>query len=348
MIIHRDWHFGKDDGKGAFYMLNKETKLLKVDLQLFNDGGAVSGESASSGAAESASKVGNVTNGSNRRSKSGAFDNVVFGKQESATSDGATNPVAEGKPTGAGKADVSTTSDTLEARRKAYNDLISGEYKDIDQERFQQVFDRRFKEVKGIEEELASHKPILDKLMTRYGVKDVAALDKALTEDTEYWERVAEEKGMTVEQYHAMQKLEQENAELKAIRQRQIGQQQFQQQIDTWYKEADKVKEVYPSFDFKKEAQNPEFLKLLRNGNSVEHAYKVLHFDELTESAARVAAQTADAQAQARIKQKASRPSENGISSQSAAIVRNDVSSLTRAERAEIARRVQRGDKITF
>ena len=331
-------------------MLNNNTKLLKVNLQLFNDGAAASGaDVGSEQITESAPKAGNTQSGSSRRrEKSGAFDNVVFGKQESAPAEEATSLAAEGNPTGAGKTDVQTTSDTLEARRKAYNDLISGEYRDIDQERFQKVFDRRFAEVKGIEEELASHKPILDKLMARYGVKDVAHLEKALSEDTEYWERVAEEKGMTVEQYHAMQKLEQENKELRAIRQKQIGQQQFQQQIDTWYKEADRVKDVYPSFDFKKEAQNPEFLKLLRHGNSVEHAYKVLHFDELTENAARVAAQTADAQAQARIKSKASRPSENGISSQSAAIVRNDVSSLTRAERAEIARRVQRGDKITF
>lgn len=323
--------------------------LFKVDLQLFNDGGAASGaEGSAATATENAPKAENVPSGSSRRSKSGEFDNVVFGKQEGTTSDGATSLDTEGKPTGAGKTDVSTTSDTLEARRKAYNDLINGEYKDLDQERFQQVFDRRFKQVKGMEADLAAQKPILDKLMARYGVNDVASLDKALSEDTEYWERVAEEHGMTVEQYHAMQKLERENAELRAIRQREIGQQQFQQQIDKWYQEADKVKELYPSFDFRTEAQNPEFLSLLRSGNTVEHAYKVLHFDELTQNAARAAAQTADAQAQARIKQKASRPSENGTSSQSAAIVRNDVSTLTRKERAEIARRVQRGDKISF
>ena len=320
--------------------------MFKVDLQLFNEGGATGAEASTS--TESAPKTESKPSGSSRRSKSGEFDNVVFGKQESATSNGATSLDTEGKPMGAGNTDVTTTSNTLEERRKAYNDLINGEYKDLDQERFQQVFDRRFKQVKGMEAELTSHKPILDKLMARYGVSDVAELDKALTEDTEYWEAVAEQKGMTVEQYHAMQKLERENEELRAIRQRQIGQQQFQQQIDNWYKEADKVKEIYPSFDFKKEAQNPEFLSLLRNGNSVEHAYKVLHFDELTQNAARVAAQTADAQAQARIKQKASRPSENGTSSQSAAIVRNDVSSLTRKERAEIARRVARGEKIIF
>lgn len=334
--------------KGAYKMPEVIKRMFKVDLQLFNDGGATGGAENSVATTEGAPKVESKPSGSNRRSKAGEFDNVVFGKQEGTTSDGPTSLDAEGNPTGAGKTDVTTTSNTLEARRKAYNDLINGEYKDLDQERFQQVFDRRFKQVKGMEADLAAQKPILDKLMSRYGVNDVAQLDKALTEDTEYWERVAEEHGMTVEQYHAMQRLERENAELRAIRQRQIGQQQFQQQIDSWYKEADKVKELYPSFDFKKEAQNPEFLSLLRNGNSVEHAYKVLHFDELTQNAARVAAQTADAQAQAKFKSKASRPSENGTSSQSAAIVRNDVSSLTRKERAEIARRVQRGEKIVF
>jgi hypothetical protein len=325
-----------------------KTKLLKVDLQLFNDGGATGGAEGSAAATENAPKTESKPSGSSRRSKSGEFDNVVFGKQDGTTSDGATTSLdTEGKPMGAGNTDVTTTSNTLEERQKAYNDFIN-EYKDIDQKRFQDTFDRRFKQVKVMEADLAAQKPILDKLMARYGVDDVAQLDKALTEDTEYWERVADEHGMTVEQYHAMQKLERENAELRAMRERQKGQQQFQQQIDTWYAEADRVKEIYPSFDFKTEAQNPEFLSLLRNGNSVEHAYKVLHFDELTQNAARVAAQTADAQAQARIKQKASRPSENGTSSQSAAIVRNDVSSLTRKERAEIARRVQRGEKIVF
>ena len=332
--------------KGTFNMSKVVRKLFAVDLQLFNDGGTAGAEGSTSTA--DAPKTENIPSGSSRRSKSGEFDNVVFGKQEGTTSEETTSLDTEGTPTGAGKTDVSTTSNTLEERKKAFNDLINGEYKDLYQENFQQVFDRRFKQVKGMEADLAAQKPILDKLMARYGVQDVAQLDKALTEDTEYWERVAEERGMTVEQYHAMQRLERENEELRAIRQRQIGQQQAQQQIDKWYQEAEKVKEIYPSFNFKTEAQNPEFLSLLRSGNTVEHAYKVLHFDELTQNAARVAAQTADAQAQARIKQKASRPSENGTSSKTAVIVKNDVSTLTRKERAEIARRVQRGEKISF
>ena len=316
-------------------------KLLKVDLQLFNDGGT-GGAEGSAVATEGASKAETKPSGSSRRSKSGEFDNVVFGKQESTTDGETTSLDTEGTPTDAGKTDV-----TPEDRQKAYDDFIN-QYKDIDQKRFQETFDRRFKQVKGMEADLAAQKPILDKLMARYGVDDVAKLDKALTEDTEYWERVAEEKGMTVEQYHAMQKLERENQEFKAMRQRETAQQQFNQQIETWYKEADRVKELYPSFDFKAEVQNKQFLDLLKSGVGVEHAYKILHFDELTNDAARAAAQTADAQAQARMKQKASRPSENGTSSQSAAIVKDNVANLTRKERAEIARRVARGETIKF
>ncbi len=325
-------------------------KWLKVDLQLFNDGGAAGGEGAGA-STEGAPKVETKPSGCNRRSKSGEFDNVVFGKQDSATgTDTTTTPATGGDSEGAGETEVKVTSNTLEEKRKSFDELINGEYKDIYQEKFQDVFNRRFKEVKGLENSLAAQQPVIDMLMDRYGITDgnVGKLEKALTEDTRYWEQVAEDHGMTVEQYQRMQRIERENAQFRALRQREFNQEQFRNQIDNWYQEAETVKNIYPSFDFKTECQNPEFLKLLQHGNTVEHAYKVLHFDELTESAARVAAQTADAQAQARIKAKASRPSENGTSVQSAAIVRNDVSTLTRKERAEIARRVARGEKIVF
>jgi hypothetical protein len=42
------------------------------------------------------------------------------------------------------------------------------------------------------------------------------------------------------------------------------------------------------------------------------------------------------------------RPSENGNSSQGASVTKSDVSALTKADRAEIARRVARGEKISF
>ena len=319
-------------------------KLFKVDLQFFNDGGGATAGADGAGAEATANapKTDVKVSGGSRHSKAGELSNVVYGKQEGTASDDTTGPEA-------GDTDLTGAEEVTPVdREKAFSDLINGEYKDLYQKEFQKVFDRRFKQVKSMESDLASQKPIIEKLMARYGVEDVTQLDQALTEDTEYWERVAEENGMTVEQYHSWQKLEQENREFRAMREREVNQQKFQNQLNVWNEEAKAVKEMYPSFDIKAEVQNKAFLDMLRNGVSMEHAYKIIHFDELTNDAARQAAQTADARAQAIIKQKASRPSENGTSSQSAAIVKNDVTTLTPQDRAEIARRVARGEKISF
>lgn len=326
----------------------RKRKLLKINLQLFNEG-AAGGAAGDGGAAQAEAsalpKAEMKPTGSSRRSRS-AESNVVYGKQPEPES-----PASEGTAEGnSNKSGVSTTSDSLEAKRNAFKEMIEGEYKDQYTEMFQQAFNRRFKEVKGMESSLAAQKPILDMLMQKYQIADgdVAKLQTAIENDNQYWEAAAEDAGLTVEQYKAMQKLQRENDELRKQRQREVGQQQAQQQLEKWYREGEALKSLYPTFDFQAEANNREFLGLLRSGLPVQKAYELIHMDEIKEAAARTAAQTTGAQMEARIKSKASRPSENGTSSQSAAIVKNDVHNLNRADRAEIARRVQRGEKITF
>ena len=314
----------------------QNNKQLELDLQLFNGEAAGAGDGASGAAqgGESALPKADtgIWGGGSRRSKTGAYDNVVFGKQgetSAATGSDAGNPQSEGNADTSG---VTTTSDTLDARRKAFDELIEGEYKDIYTEKFQQAFNRRFKEVKSMENSLNAQKPVLDMLMQRYKISDgdMGKLQAAIEEDNSYWEQAAEEAGLTVEQYKAMQKLERENAELKLLRQRQAGEQQAQQQLAKWMQEAKDVKELYPSFDFRAEVANRDFQGLLKSGLSVRNAYELIHMDEIKEAAARNAAQTASQQMQAKIKSKAARPAENGTSSQSAVIVKNDVSHLTR------------------
>ena len=335
-------------------------KLLKVDLHLFDGaaGGAAAGGAAGAageGAAQAAEGAlpkaeTNSRNGSSRRSKAGAFDNVVFGKQDAAD-DAANSSVAGSNGEGnANKSGITTTSDSREAKRAAFKDLIEGEYKDEFTETFQQAFNRRFKESKGMEQSLADQKPIMDILAQRYNVADgdVKKLLSAIEQDNIYWESAAEEAGLTVEQFKAMKKLERENAELQRMRQRQQGEQAAQQKLNAWYAESEKVKQIYPTFDFKAEAADRNFLGLLKSGLSVQQAYELKHMDEIKANAARVAAQTTGQQMAAKIQTKAARPKENGTSSQSAVIVKNDVHSLSRAERAEIARRAARGERIKF
>lgn len=336
--------------------MHKNIKLLEINLRLFDGtaGASAGGEGAAAeGTAQSeTSELPKADtkrrNGSSRRSRSGEFDNVIFGKSPAAEETGVGNT---------GNTDVITTSDSKEAKRAAYRELIEGEYKAEADEHFQSVFNRRFKEVKGMEQTITSQKPVMDLLMQRYNIADgdVNKLMTALEQDNRYYEEAADQAGMTVEQFKMMQKLERENAELKAMRQRanmeaQRNQQmqQAQQQLNNWYAEGDKLKSIYPSFDFQKEASNREFLNLLKSGVGVQHAYELIHMDEIKNATAMNAAKSASAQMQANIKKNASRPRENGMSTQSAAIVRNDVSKLTRKDRAEIARRAARGDIIEF
>ena len=335
-------------------------KLLDINLQLFGEGGAAAGASAGAegGAQGDAGALSKADNsGSSRRNKSGVYDNVVFGKQESAPAAQTTNPAAEGAEGNGKKTGVTTTSNALEAKRQAFRELIEGEYKEQYTEEFQKVFNSRFKETKNMEASLTAQKPIMDMLMQRYGVTDgdTAKLLSALEQDSAYYEEAADKAGLTVEQFKAMQKLERENAELKAIREKQVaeqrriqGQQQAQQKLNEWYAQGEKLKEMYPSFDFKAEANNRQFTDLLKSGVSVQQAYELIHMDEIKENAARAAAQTAGMQMVAKIQSKAQRPSENGTSTRSAAVIKNDVHNLSREDRKEAARRAMRGEKIRW
>lgn len=340
--------------------MQKTIALPELDLQLFNGAAAGAGGAAGDGGAAPAAQQDSEgalpkaevkgTRGGSRRGKTGAYDNVVFGKQDAAEG-AASSPAAGDSAEGNGnKSGISTTSNALEDKRKAFQELIDGEYKDVYAEQFQQAFNRRFKETKGMEKTIADQKPIMDILMQRYKVADgdMGKLLSAIEEDSSYWQDAADEAGLTVEQFKAMQKLERENAELRAIRQRQAGEQQAQQQLAKWMQEAEGMKELYPNFDLRTEIANRDFQGLLRSGVPVQKAYELMHMEEIKAAAAKNAAQTASAQMQASIKAKAARPRENGTSSQSAVIVKNDVGNLSRADRAEIARRVQRGEKITF
>ena len=193
---------------------------------------------------------------------------MVFGVQEDAPESETQTPPDAGETAQGKGTDVTTTSNTMEAKRQAFEDMIAGEYKDIFQEKFQQAFNRRFKESKAMEQSLSNQKPIMDILMQRYNIADgdMAKLQEAIENDNAYWEEAAEKSGLTVEQYKAMQKLERENAEFHRMRQQQIGQQRAQQQVNAWMQEAEKVKQIYPTFDFNTEAGNRDFLGLLKSG----------------------------------------------------------------------------------
>lgn len=326
-------------------------ELLEVNLSLFDGAAAAGGDGAAPAETSSAKGETQATvPGRTRRGKSGEYSNVLFGTQPTAE----TAEVVEAPSSDAGsdkKSGVETTSNTLEDRRKAYRELVnSEEYKDIYTEDTQRIINRRFTETRNLQQRVDQYQPVIDMLMQRYNISgdDVGKLANAIENDNAIWADEAEEAGMSVEQYKKFKKLERENAALREAEDKQQQKQKAQEQMRTWFAEAESLKATYPDFDMQTECENPEFVKMLRNGIPVEHAYTVLHMDEIKAGIARNVAATTEKQVVDGIRAKGARPAENGTASQSAFIVKDDVSKLTKRDRAEAIRRASMGESITF
>lgn len=314
--------------------------LYDITLSLF-DGEGGGAEAPAQG--ETQASAGNT-----RQSKTGALNNVKYGKQPEPIVQQEEQPDA-----GAEKVkDVETTSDALEDRKKAFRKLITEDYKDLYTQETQRMIDRRFKETREMEKQMQSYRPVLDTLMERYGIEDGDAkrLMEAVDNDHAYWSEAAEEAGMSEDQYKEFRRLKRENAGLLRAQQMQQQEAQIKAQGEKWYMEAEAMKgnPLYQNFDLMQELQNPDFVGLLQAGTPMEHAYKVLHFDELMGNAVQAAAASTEKKVADNVRAKGSRPSENGTNSNSAFVTKTDPTKLTRADFEEIERRVARGERISF
>lgn len=324
-----------------------EYTLLDIDLRLFDgeggDGAAAPGDGSAQG--ETMARP-----ASTRRGKTGEYSNVLFGRQGDAPAAEGAGGTQEAPGAGEQTEGVSVTSNTLEEKRKAYRDLVTGEYKDLYTQDIQKKIDRRFKDSKAVEAERDAMKPVIDMLMARYSISDgdVGKLTRALDSDAKYWETAAEEAGMSVEQYRRFQQLERQNAALLEEQRRREGQAKADQTLQRWYAEGDAMKGRYPGFDLAAEAQDPQFLAMLRSGVPVETAYKVVHMDDIIAATEAMTAKATEKQVVDNIRAKGARPQENGTSAQSGFTVKDDVTKLSKKDRAEIVRRAARGESIVF
>ena len=236
-------------------------------------------------------------------------------------------------------------------RQAQFEALIKGEYKDLYDARVQDTIQKRLKSSKETVDRYNALTPTLELLAQKYGVKDfndIEALNKAIEADDSYFEEEALEKGMTVTQLKEMRQMERENAELKRQMQEQKTQENASKLYSAWMQQAEDAKKVYPSFDLRTEMNNPKFVDLLKSNIDVRTAYEVLHKDEIIPAAMQFTAKTVEQKLANKIMANGARPTENGMNSQSAAVVKSDVSQLSKADRQEIIRRVQRGEKIRF
>lgn len=237
-----------------------------------------------------------------------------------------------------------------EERRKRWQELTRGEFRDLYDEDARRLTSRSDREAQALRDRLGKSQPILDMLLERYriGDGDLGKLLSAVEHDDAAWARAAEEAGMSVEQYRQFQRMKRENAELLRQQRDRVGRERADAQLRAWDEQAAQARAVYPGLDLGAEARNPQFLSMLRSGVPVRTAYEVIHMDEIKAGVATAQAQATEKAVTANIKAKGARPQENGAGAGAGFTVKDDVSRLTPKDRAELARRAARGEVITF
>lgn len=274
-----------------------------------------------------------------------SLKNVVYGKDQQGQAVEPAQQTEGSQAPFAGSSEDGTDADPA----KVFEDLIKGQYKDQFQNKVQSILDRRFRAMNDQKAQIDAYKGVIDPLMEIYGIKDMADLRKAILKDNGRIEQLADEAGMSVDQYLAYQETMRQNAQYQAAEQERIAQEESDRIYQDWMQQAQEMKDDYPDFDLEAEVENPAFVDLIKNPNiDIRTAYEALHLNEIMRGTASHVAEAVRNNTVNTIRARGLRPSENGLSEQPGIVRKTDASKLSKADRAEIARRVARGESISF
>ena len=263
----------------------------------------------------------------------------------------------DGEDTAKGEEGKKADARTPEERKAAFHALLEGEYREETEELMQRAVER----AADLLESSPAVKDLMSALHEAYGVDpdDLPALTEAVrsgrVKDNAYYEKLAMEKGVSVETARQMDKLESENKRLSAAEQfaeeqRKAAQRQAEiRQIHAqWDREAQQLKAQYPQFDLQEVLANPEVGKLMRLGVSMPNAYRSVYFDQIMAEQMGRTAKQVEQGVVARQEQRSRRPAENGVNPGGAVQAKFDVAHMSRREAEDIEKRVARGEIITF
>lgn len=248
----------------------------------------------------------------------------------------------------ADKKEGQAAADDEKARKQAWKQAAS-QYKDLYDAEVQGILHKRLGKYKGMEQEMQQLSPALKMLEKKYGVTGAEAVARAILNDDANYEEEAAARGMDVETYKEMRQTQMENESLRAEREQTRQQEEAARQVAGWRQEETALKQIYPDFnlDAEMEASEGELFAMLKSGVPLEHAYKVLHMDELMQGTIAGAVQRTQQRTLETIAARGARPVENGAGMSTEHAGKYDVSKLTRAQMEELERRALHGETIT-
>lgn len=244
-----------------------------------------------------------------------------------------------------------------EERRKAFGELLRGEYADLTEELMQNAVTEATRRL----EASPAMKGLMQALQEKYGTdaNDLVALTEAVrngaVKDDAYYEKLAMEKGVSTKTARELDKLESQNKKLTEQQQliRQMERQREQQariaELQAgWDREAEQLKAQYPDFNMAEVLANPEVEKMMRSGVSMTNAYRSAYFDHILKQQQAATARQVEQGVVNRMQQRNARPGENGTRPGGAVQTKIDVSHMSRKEMEEMERRAMRGEVITL
>lgn len=284
------------------------------------------------------------------------LDKLNLHRFDGAAEGGAAQAAPEGTPGDGGTPEGGAQPQETAEQRQARYEQVLGEFRDLDEARMEREIRQRTRGARQTMQQLDALQQAVQPLYALHGLQpgDVDGLGRAIAGDNSYWERGAEEAGMTVEQYRQMRETMAENERLRAMQLRAENEAAAERQYRAWLEEADAVRGTYPEFDLQAELDNPLFVSLITSKNeatrlSLRAAYEACHVEQIRQQAARSAAENAARNLTQSIAAGQSRPRESGAGAAPAAAPgKIDVSKLTRAQMREYIRRAEAGEKITF
>ena len=236
-----------------------------------------------------------------------------------------------------------------------FEDLINGEHKDAYKKHMNEVVQKRLKkvndELKEAKERADKFQPALAMLSEKYGVDatDIEALTEAIENDRALYEEKAMERGMDVDTYMQVSKMERENARLREAQQQTFEEERRQRQWENIVSQAEELKEIYPSFDLDEEFENEQMLQLVvSSGVPLKTAFEVVHNDELQSLKAKAITDKAVEKVTNAVKANAKRPTENGLKNQQGNQSSLNPATFTAEQINDYKRRALSGEKISF
>lgn len=300
-------------------------RLLRLNLQLFGEGGGDGGD----GSSASASGEGlGVNSGENEVPASIPEKAKKYYKKAMEKS----TPMKPSEVT-------QPTNETQATEKISYADLIkSDDYREEHKAYMDKTIGDRLKKYKGLEESYGKAKATLDIVANKYGVNPddenfLEVLNQKIEADDSYYENYAMEHDISTEEARKIVTMERKVAQIEAQKQEAEKQEQMRQQIMLLRQNAEKTKARFPDFDLDTEMQNEKFRRLcaVNNGDTTS-AYMACHWNEIIPAQVQLASRQAQIQTAQAVASNKARPIENGLSSSAPSVVKQDFKGMSLSE----------------